>query len=317
MERQTRRLTERLDYVANAASQIRLPNLGLVTQIDLEITLNLTTDASGATPAEDALARLIKEIQVAQDEGTPRYHRKDGRTFKFDNIIKYKGLLPREDSLPTGGGVTQDVTALYRIHPGIKPENPFDPTSGFDTREKNFVLELRWGSASDLGTGYTINSGEARVVLYVLVQEPGETLESIAPLFVRPEPRNQSQPITSVISDFSLEVPLPTGVILRRTLLIALDSAGDRSEADVTELAFRDAVLNKTLYSRRWREEEEANAAFYNLQNVQAGVVALDWDRIAGGVGLDMRGKSRGDQVLAFNTGATGGQILIAHEAYA
>lgn len=301
----------KIPFEANTPKELDLPTDGFITHIDLKMKLNVTTDAtSGGTPNEDALARILKRVEVYSGEKW-FYACRDGRFIKYNNFYEYGDVS--EDALPTAAGVTQDVLALYRIHLGLEYSDNFDPTVVIPAEELNDLkMSVLWGAASDLGSGYTINSGEIEVILYRLLLESGEKPEDIfIEGYVEPRSNVIDAPIDDVVSDLGFQKNLPIGNVIRRIWLLIVDSNDNKSNTDVTEVGVKDENRNVWITRNSLDALRYTDKLQYRLKSLVDGFTVIDGEELSGiPLGLDTsEGFKVGDLKLGFTTTTTGGRI--------
>ena len=79
VKRVTDTMTETIPFVANKQKSIDIPTQGFITRIELLLRLNVTTDSGGATPNEDAIARIIKSMRIEYPGQKTYFAIPDGR----------------------------------------------------------------------------------------------------------------------------------------------------------------------------------------------------------------------------------------------
>ena len=306
---------EKIDFEANKYKELDLPTDGFITEIILKVKINVTTSADGATPNEDALARLIKRVEVRSGE-TSFYTAPDGRFLKWVNYYEFGDVA--EDSLPTAADVTQDVKATYVIHLGFESSDKFDPTVVIPAEVlSSLKIQVLWGSASDLGTGYTINSGEIEVILHRLVLEKNEVPEDIFPRgYVEPRFNVADQPINATYSDLGLQVNAPIGNVIRRTWLMVVDNSDNRTNTDVSEVGVKDETRNVYLLKNSLDAIRYTDKLQYRLSQIVDGFAVIDAEDLSGlPIGFDTSEDYKpGDLKVGFTTTTTGGRIKLIFE---
>lgn len=309
VKRVTDTLTETIPFVANKQKSIDLPTQGFITRIELLLHLNVTTDSGGATPNEDALARLIRSMRIEYPGRKTYFAIPDGRLLKYKNYIDLKQVA--EDDLPTSASVTQDIYAKYNIYWGLNPKDPFDPSVVVPAeRLSNLRLSVLWGDATDLGTGYTINNGEIIVTIrrYDLEREGERAFEKL----VEPRMESAEKSIDEKKSDLGFQINVPIGLVLRETLILITDSADNRSDAEVDEYGVIFTKLDQTPYKVNWKSHVRELYEDLKLKEQIAGLGVLYWRNIARHgeeLGFDASRYKYGDIALGFTTAQTGGKI--------
>ena len=309
VKRVTDTLSETIPFKASAKRSIDLPTQGYITRIELLLHLNVTTDSGGATPNEDALARILDSIRLEYPGHKTYFACPDGRLLKYKNYLDLGRIA--EDSLPTSASVTQDVYAKYNIYWGFNPRDPFDPSVVVPAEElSNLRLTVLWGDASSLGAGYTINLGEIIVTIRRYDLESGETKAFAR----RIEPRMESveKNIEEAVSDLGFQINVPVGLVLRETLIMVTDSADNRSDEEVSEYGVIFTKLDQTPYRVNWKSHVREIYTDRRLDQKITGLGVLYWRNIAKRgqeIGFDASPYKFGDIALGFSTVSTGGKI--------
>jgi len=313
-------LDEKIEFSAGSSDSIDLPQSGYITQIDL--LYRLQVDTAGTVSAnEDGMFRLIKGITVSAGGNIRFFDLTDGRQLYWLNYIKQEGQVSADSLTTTPNQTDQDHYALLSIHFGLDWLNPYDKGVVVPAvRLDNPILRVTWGTESDLGTGYTIDTSNTyiEVTIYELALEPGESEGDRWPrglVSPRVEPRTLS--ITETASNLSLEHNVPTGDVLYETLMIVKDSSGDRSDTDVTRVGVKFPKQRRTPWERSWTQIKSATRARYRLPSDVTGVTLLPWEEVTRrAIGIDLKMAQIGDVRLGFNTSTTGGSIDLVHFMY-
>jgi len=318
VEYQTKTLTDTISIEASAEKTLDLPRNGYITHLDLLIKLNLDTATAGATPKEDPIDRFI-DLLVIEAGARKFFAVEDGRQLKYLNLYDYQQI--DEDSLPTSGGVSgQDVYAQRRIHFGFNPIDVFDPTSVIPALKSQFTnlkLRVRFNAASELGTGYTLNSGEIKVTVYQLVLDEEKEEEIWANGIIVPIMNAVELNVNAVKTDLGFEDDIPVGNVLYRTQILTLDSSANRSDGIVSEYGIKLPKVNKTPYKINWRTSVRKDKAQYHLPSTYTGVTVLDWEDISGlELGMYLSEFEKGDVKIGFTTLVSSGYIKLMHQGY-
>lgn len=307
-------LVETLDYAANAPRQLALERVGLITHLDLRLRMQYDTLTSPA-PAEDAIARLIKGLTIRDGQGHTWEAIGDGRQLYWKNYFQYQGQVRMDVLSTTANQANLIAEALFQLHFGTNPLSAFDTTSGIPAVELGqLALEITWGAASDLGTDYSIDFASIYVTPATILA--GEQYNNIRPNSLLPNNRWEKLDVAAVMGEIGLRRELPTGSILRKTNLLVVNSANNRSNANVTEVGYIKALENIVSFRESWETLRGRAQAKYGLPALPTGVSQVDWSEVAGDVALDLRGRLPGYDLIGFTTGVTGGDIWILHTAY-
>ncbi len=317
MDIQVNKIASKISFVANSSAQLELPKAGYITDILMKLKLNVT-GAAMVVEAEDAIFRLIKSA-VIKASGTHNYlDVVDGRQIKFMNAFQYTESL-LENSLPAAS-TTADVVAMIPIHLGLDPTNLFDKSIIIPAHDmSNPIIQINWGAESDLGTGYTINSGEIELTIHqILIDEKSETRESVFPRIVEMRMNPEILNVISTYTNLGLTKDCPTRHNLYETLLIVLDSSGNRVNTDISEFGIKIAKQNKTPFNIPFDHLLSDNQRYYDLANRQTGVAMFRWANISGDkYGYDAKLDQTGDIQMGFSVDVSGGKILILHKRLA
>jgi len=329
MRRNIYPLTDKITWGASSSQAIDLPDSGYITHIDCMFKLNVTV---GATPGlyEDAWARHFSSSRIKAAGAKTFFDVTDGRQWKYLSWFNYKGKIG-EDAFPIAATAAADYYAVYPIHWGLNPYDKFDRTVVIPARElTNLVYEIAYGAATALGSGETINSGEVTFIVYELVPEPGELKEDIWPrglISPRMEPRKTS--ITTTYASLGLEDEVPVGDTLHQTLIMHLDSSGNRTTTYCTEYGIKFPKRRMTPKEFDWRPAEwiayrdfdlggkEQLAASSAAQATKlTGVVLWPWSELTGDVaGLDLAAAVKGDCKFCFTIATANGTLHLLHYA--
>lgn len=310
-------LVETLDYAASQTKSLALERVGLIT--DLELRMRFQTDTSDTpTIKEDALARIIKGIAIRDGQGHTWWACGDGRQLHWLNYLQFGGQV-RMDTPPTSG--TDNISeALWHIHFGVNPKNPFDPSSGIPALELGqLALEITWGSATDLAAAsLTIDSGVVYVTPATILAGP--QYNAIRPGILLPNVRWEKYDIAAAIGELGVQRALPAATLLRKTLVIVMDADDTRmltpTDQDVTEVGYFKALENTTPWRQNWIALEGDLQSRLGLAAKPVGVGIVNWGNIIGDAALDLRGRLPGYDYIGFTTVDTGGDIWLLHLAY-
>jgi len=166
--------------------------------------------------------------------------------------------------------------------------DPFDLSDVIATRGlSNLVFKLTRGAASDLGTGYTINSGTVELIInYVVLQPniseqrafPGSALpgRGALPSFWQPQWRiAKFRNINTTYSNLGYEENFLNGFFLKDVLMLVKDVDGDLVNNVITEVQ----ITNKEgfeYFDKDFTDILEDNMREYELTDRLTGVVLLD-----------------------------------------
>jgi len=306
-------------YAAGQTKSIDVNLTGYVTQIDVDITLNVTAATTVTPKSDDQALRIIKSLKfTASNVAKDFISFRDGREAYWLSYLKSQGQA-HADSLPSAGS-TDDVNIQFSLHPGSNFGNLYDLSRVIPLRGlSNVQMQITWGSASDLGTGYTVNSGSMAITVYHVVLEKGESEKDafkgldhlMVPRYIPVE-----YSIDATYSSFGFSKNIPTGAYIRDVMLIVLDSSDLRSNSDVSAVQISTNTGETRFKQLDWvRWLRNVRQRLY-LPSALTGVGIIFFKDITGkDYGLDMVGASLGDWTIDFTTAASGGKIKAVYEA--
>jgi len=311
---------KRITYSANNPVSVALPKSGYITQIDMMLRVQVDT-AGTVSAAEDGLARLIKGVTVSAAGSQVFMDLTDGRQLYWLDYLKLEGQLSADSLTTTPSQSDVDHYVNFILHWGFDWLNPYDKTVPIPTPElDNPTIRILWGSDSDLGTGYTIdpNNTYIELTIHELALEPGETAAEKWPNgLIIPRIEARTKPIDEVASNLGFEHSVPTGDVLYETLIMVLDSSGDRSDSEVTNVGVKFPKQRRRPWTRTWKQLKMNTRSKYRIPTDVTGVTLFSWEEVTRrAVGIDMRMAQVGDVQLAFDTAQTGGSIHFVHFMY-
>jgi len=301
-------------YSANDKTTIDLPEEGYITRLDCLLTLNITAGTS-VSAEEDFLARIIKSCRIKAAGARNFFDISDGRVWYWWNYFKQEGQV-QFDSAPDANTAAADYYALFTIHWGYNWRDPFDTTVVIPAVNlSNLQMELEWGAATDLGSGFTVNSGTMKITVYEVTLEPGETEQKIWPAgLINPRFDHRQKTPTSTYSNLGFRDEVPTGDVLYETLVMILDSSDDRTDSDITEIGVDFPKQRRTPISWNWRLRKARSRAHYRVPSDVTGVTLFPWSDVSGReAGIDLVNAQVGDVRMGFTVATANGEINLLH----
>jgi len=298
-------MTDTINYSSGATVSKDIARQGYITHIDTLLKVVYDT-ASSVTANEDPFARLIDGMGIST-AGRYYYNVSDGRQALFLGRCQYQDNI-RVDSIsttPSQSGIV-DYMAIP-IHLGVQFYNSSDVTVVIPAWElSSLKFEVDWGTNSDLGTGYTIDSSTKMylTIKEILLQE-GETIEAIMPAGkLLPRMTSSEKPVSSAYSNLSLEEDLPVGDLLSWILLVVYgNTSATRCNNLVTELAIKFPREATTVFKSDFLPEVSATRRRWALSNDYKGVVFLPLSEVSGDeLGYDLAGYQVGDAKICYST---------------
>ena len=328
----TYQVSDALDCDLSASKSIDIPETGYITEMNLLLELYVTPGTS-VSANEDALARIIDSLKITAAGGKNYFTVEDGRQLLYSGYHQYQGQLLHE-ALPAGGGSAATKRAMFPIHFGLDPFDPFDKSIVVPGAElSNLKLEATWGANSDLGTGFTVTeaSSQIRAIVRELTLEKGETRDAIWPGGIN-VPLYESRSITpsATASNLGKTDDVPVGGMLHSALIIVLDSSGDRSDTYVSEIGTKYPKLALEEYRiDNFYAAKAINRKQFLLPGTlvgqpsswlsdPTGIVLFRFSEITGkAIGMDLTTAMTGDVKLGFTVATANGTIYILYKTIA
>ena len=329
-------LGDTLDYTSGALVNIDLPKNGYITRLDCQLESSITPGAT-VDAHEDALARLIASARV-HAAGETYFDVGDGRDWWYWTYFRHRGQIS-STTLPSAGGSATTCRTLFEIHLGFEPQRTpnayltpdgrlmrtflggrFDTTVVIPTvRLSNPKLEVRWGTNSSLGTGFTVGTTKITVTVHEIVLEGDETEDRIWPggLLV-PRVESTSEPLDTAHTNRSLRHDVPTQLVLYQTLAYWLNGSDVRSDSIVSEMSVEFPPQRETPVDLDWPEARLINRKDTETPADKTGLYLLNWAEVSGNeLGIDLMRKRPSDVQMGLSNSATSsGVARFMHVGY-
>ena len=333
------RVVETIAFSASTPVGVKLPRDRVITQIGLLFEVVYDTDAS-VTVTQDPWYKMLGGVSIEGSVGK-FVDVKDARLLHFRNQKDYAGThhAPKLDITPSQTGLVAYVP--LNLHFGNNPQSAFDLSAAIRAEDlSSLMLYVHWPAADRGGTGVTTGTTSlVRLMVWGVQNLTAAQKERIA----TPKISQVDWPIDAVYSDLGKEMALPTGYMLRRSLLMVLDNVAAPNDARADDRVSELAVLlpkqqGRTPYRSTWRQ-----AKVHDLGRAGGEVAADDGTTLAAptvditpdlgiaqldyreftlaGVqrnpwGLDMRAAAEGDAKLAFSIAVGTGYIKRLDEQF-
>ena len=283
------------DFKANTdIDPISLELPGYYTEILLKFLLNVTA-VSTPSPETDWQAKVIKSLKIEPTNVAPFLELDDGRELYYEDFIRAEGSLYVPD-LPSAVGETKNVGWQLPVHFGDEYRETYDISDVIATRGlNNLCFKMKWGDASDVGTGYAINSGKIELSIAYVVLQPGISEvqgfpgRAAPPRVARPtiwQPQWHIHRIRDLVSEtdtLSFRENFLNGFFLREVLMMVFSNyrkeAEDLRDNVVTELQIANKE-GKDFYTKDWQGLELENMRDFHLSEPLVGVAWLDLKEI-------------------------------------
>lgn len=300
-------------YAASTTTQVDIPESGYVTEILCLLEASITGGTS-VSAAEDALARLIDAMQITAAGGKNYYDITDGRQGFYREYLRRQGQAQIDD-LPAANA-TSTVRMLLIIHPGLNPYDPFDRSIVIPAAElSNLKHKVTWGAASDLGSGFTVGATTLSLTVNEIVLEKGERRENIWPEGINvPMFEAREIAISATASNLGKTDEVPVGNMLNSVLAMVLDSSGNRTNANVSDIGVKFPKQVRTPFQNKWYELMARTRAFYNIPSSLTGIamIPLSWVSKRA-IGIDLSAAMTGDVKLGLTVAVGSGTVHVLY----
>lgn len=316
----TKKLVDTLTYSAGNDVQIDLPTEGLITRIDLELSITASGSAASALSVM-GLWRMMQNLKIEGGGGKSYFGMTGtqmGILLHYLNLKDFPNTTWREIV-----ATTQSVA--WRIHFGSRPrdiwgrDNPFDLTAAIPARDET-NLKLTWtccASDDTIDDTLTVSSGTMRVTVHEVLGAPRGAL-------MVPVSSSESYDPGATKSDLGGERDVPTGSFVRRIAIMALDATAGSSNGpllkddQMTEVGIKLVKENRRLIEVRAKALELGGSPQFDGSEVVdtpntkspfavPGLYCLDLRQYDHpDYGLDARRFNTGDVKLGMTIGAYG-----------
>lgn len=317
----------------NARTDIELTATSDVAEMLLQFKFAVTAGAAAA-PAIDGLQKLIKSISVKDDQGRTLVSIIDSRTIVQYNCLQIPNAV-KCDVLPTAPGV-YDLQVDMILHASRNGAEAFDIKSIFNGADvKLLMLEITLGTATDLGTGYTLGAISVEPTL-ASIQYSSQVVDR-SRLFAdrthnKPSVANivtEKRVFAGTTANLGEEIVVPVSRIYHKSMLMVLNAAGERSDSVVSRIAIGfPGSMNKKAWNVSWNAHKGILRRNYPNRSGSdlVGIAMIDWSEVTGllnadgqdrtldgGRGFDTGDMDKGDVVIQLTTEAPGTIITLQH----
>jgi len=228
-------------YTANSPFQIELLRTKNHTTIRGKLSVTYTT-STGASANEDGLAKLVKGAALQINLGPKLCEVLDLQQLVLYNQHLKRGRLTNDQPSTSAGQHTGYVEFEFNLP--LNNIDPFDATvsvPGQAPEISDIHVVGTWGTASDLGTGFTVDSARIEVVDDIgwICTEEGFRSNFPPEERLMPNWYYGQQTFTGAVANFGQVLNLRPNVVIRNIFLIVKDSNGDRSDSIVSEFALK------------------------------------------------------------------------------
>jgi hypothetical protein len=327
MDLRQRTLEDRsVSFTADATERINLPLDRYISKIDLRMLLDDYDTGTGGSVAEDGILNIIDQVRLEVNADTPRNVDPTRHWYKHPLTLgaqpEFKDVTATEDT----GKSAQFVNPLFFR---LNPHNPYDHRTPLPARYVDSAdLVIEFNSASELGSDHTINSGELQLHLEELLlsrQEEAQLYGATGPdvlhasegsSLIQMREIEKTKTIDASHDPHLFKVDLPTGGVLRRSFLYAIDN-GARDDAIVPKFELEQSTPRDVTYaSRTWEHAQQRDKQQYQVDSpiegdrYLDGLVVLDYNDYVppnGGNPFDLRGRRPSEVQWAAETNSPTG----------
>jgi len=287
-------LDKTLTIAPNSTDQLDLPRDHVID--DVLLRFNFSYSATAAPSLWDVL-RAIQEVRVVSDGSVVHFALRGDDIY----ILNY---YDQQQAVPVSIDASKAVVTLRLATAEI-----------LANLKSDLKLSVRFGS----GIGSITNfSGSVAVSVEQLVYEPeefeaayGPNLENIA----EPKVTAEETALTAG-TQYQVVSELPVGNLLKRTVVVAYDSAGAFSDDVIERLRLMNKPGSQELFNETWKVMADKDMTEYQLSQRLTGVVFVDYgiDVTEDNIGLRMWRVAKGDITLESRNNASGKARLIHEE---
>ena len=287
-------LDKTLTIAPNSTDQLDLPRDHVID--DVLLRFNFSYSATAAPSLWDVL-RAIQEVRVVSDGSVVHFALRGDDIY----ILNY---YDQQQAVPVSIDASKAVVTLRLATAEI-----------LANLKSDLKLSVRFGS----GIGSITNfSGSVAVSVEQLVYEPeefeaayGPNLENIA----EPKVTAEETALTAG-TQYQVMSELPVGNLLKRTVVVAYDSAGAFSDDVIERLRLMNKPGSQELFNETWKVMADKDMTEYQLSQRLTGVVFVDYgiDVTDDNIGLRMWRVAKGDITLEARNNASGKARLIHEE---
>ncbi len=300
--------TNNLAWSAGAKTTQEINRVGYITHMNMKLAATYNTASSGLSGDEDNLAKLITGISLSS-AGRDFYSVNYGPLALFLSRIQYANAI-RSDALSTSTSQTGVVDYMQlAMHLGLKFNDPVDKTVVIPAIDlPSLGLNLTWGSATSIGTGYTVTAATLYWTITEILLQRGETIQSVVPGGVAyPRMNATSDVLTAAYGNLSKTYDLPTGDILAWIMVMVNGGTSlARCNNFVTEMGINFAREAQTIYKTTFQDETMLTRQRFGLQNDYKGVAFLPLSIVSNDeLGFNLQGYNIGEAKLGFTTSIT------------
>jgi hypothetical protein len=319
MKHRTRTLTDRVkSFTAHETSTIEVPLDRWINQFDLRVDLTQYDTGSSVSLDEDGILELVDKVEVVVNGDSIRTW--DPARYWYGTPIDY-GVEPELTDPKTSTGQTDISQGAFHlpILQRLNPADPYDLSAAIPAHEVSSLdVKVHWGSASDLGTGYTIDSADVSLSVSEFNLTPQEEQQVFGASGAAVTDSKQSRlkaihesekikTFSASNSNYQFTVDLPVGAVLLHSDLFVVDN-GSRDDDLVDKFRIRQHSPDERTYDRvRWEESQMQDVRDHRLDDpiegnrYLTGHTRLDFTRYAlrgQGNPFNLVGRSKGDVTI-------------------
>lgn len=264
-------------YTANTPFQIPLLRTKNHTVIRALAKINYDS-TTGAVPTEDGIAKLVKGVAIQINLGPKLCEVQD-----LSQLVQYMQHLKRgrlEHDQPAASKTAEEARVELEFNLPLNFVEPFDASVAIPAQAaeiSDIHLVGTWGTAADLGTGFTINSGSISVIddFGWVCSEAGFRANFPPEERLMPNWYFGQQTFTGAVANFGQMLDLRPSVVVRNVFLIAKNAAGARNDSIVSEFALKLYDNSYILGPLTWAEYQARMADDLDMDKI-TGCILID-----------------------------------------
>lgn len=258
-----RREVAQRNFQENAIENIDLIRGYDIMSVGVRVSGTVTL-SSGANSVKDlAPSQLIDSLEMFSD-GSKNLEETTGR---IAGGALFERGFKRRLTAPGSGASTHQVEGVFRLD-RANMDGPRPKDSALHTTQPFMSLlqmRVRTGSVASMFDGGSVGAFSLDMSVFQDEIQEFTDQDAMEPKMIR-RVSLQSLPVTADNSRF--EIKLPVGAYLRGVKLIALDDAGNLSDAVVNSVQVKSGV--NVRYSLPWGQVKAENAQDYGIDETEA-----------------------------------------------
>jgi len=304
-----RPLIKTISIAEGRTQHIDIPKDRFIQEIILRLRGTVDTGAAAPVLHEDNPFSIIRQIRVVAN-GNDILRAISGANLAYLNWFDFHGTLGERVRTPTATGQADVAFSCSLTLPfKLDPRNVFDvgallPAIHFSTLD----LFVDWGVVADLATNTSDLKGEMSVNLREAELTEGEAAELWGDDWaglVKQYLTETVKTVDAAYNEFKFEVDLPTGMILRRSMIRATLNAVRSDNLIPKFKVSQESPVKRDLLERLWHESQLQDRNEYRVSaplegdRTVRGMTILDYEKLPA---IDATQLKKGDIKFKANT---------------